>query len=135
VGIGGPRRRSDPLGGGDDRRPPAPAAPDPRRARGAAHAGARSVVRPERGGPLRRLPRGRRPARGGPATHVRPRRSVRSGGRRLPPIPPPPPGHTTQPRALDARSTCVAPGSCRHACPPFPATGRLAPTPPGHIAP
>src|SRR5205823_14837074 len=121
MGIGEPRRRSDPLGGGDDRRPPAPAAPDPRRARGAAHAGARSVVRPERGGPLRRLPRGRRPARGGPATHVRPRRSVRSGGRRLRLIPPPPPGPRTQRGGVEARATGAPSGAFLPACAPLPA--------------
>src|SRR5436309_3157195 len=44
MGVGEPRRRSDPLGRGHDRRPAAPAAPYARRARGAAHLGARALV-------------------------------------------------------------------------------------------
>src|SRR5439155_1296734 len=63
--------------------PAAPPAAHARGARGAAHPGARPLVDPERGGPLRRLSRRRGPARRWPATHLRPRRSVCRGGRRL----------------------------------------------------
>src|SRR5438093_626970 len=83
MGVGEPRRRGDPLGGGHHGRPVAPPAAHARGARGAAHPGARPLVDPERGGPLRRLSRRRGPARRWPATHLRPRRSVCRGSRRL----------------------------------------------------
>src|SRR6266704_2291962 len=73
VGLGEPGGGRDSLGRRDHRGPPAPPAPHPRRSRGAAHAGARSLAAPSRRRALRGLPRRHRPPGRRTASHVRSR--------------------------------------------------------------